>query len=112
MAYLVIGRETSFISAHIDFNSSIEFSIVSFTQASSHSQKYSFGIPIFTHFRSFVSQILGLIISFPGKEVFSIESSPFIISYKIPASFTVFVIVHGQSKLEAIGITQYLEFLP
>jgi hypothetical protein len=63
------------------------------------------------HFKSVFFQILGSIKSFQGKEVFSRGSFQFIISYKIAESFTVFVKVPGQSKLEAIAITQFLLFL-
>jgi len=62
--------------------------------------------------KSFLSQVFGSIISFQGIEVFSFESSQFIISYKRAESLTVFVRVQGVSKLEAIAFTQNLEFLP
>jgi hypothetical protein len=86
-------------------------SILNFTHFSNHSSKYSIGTHIFTHFKSFVSQIFGFIVSFHEIDVFSFFSSQFIISYSIAESFTVFVNVHGQSRLEAIAIAQYLLFL-
>jgi hypothetical protein len=107
-----MGRLTCFISAHNSFSLSIASLIVFLTQISSHSSKYSFGTQILNHFRSFVCQIFGSMISFQGSDVFSLGSSQFMISYNNHASFTVFVIVHGQSKLDAIGNTHSLEFLP
>jgi hypothetical protein len=94
------------------FNFSIDSKIVFFTHLSIPSSKYSLGIQNVNQERSFVSQISSFIISTQGIEVFSLESSQFIILYKIAESFTVFVKVQGQSKLEAIAITQNLEFLP
>jgi hypothetical protein len=88
------------------------FSITSFTQASNPSSKYCLGTQTFVHFKSLVSHILESIVSFQATLVFSRGSRPFVISYNKAASLTVFVRVHGQSKLDAIAFTQYLEFLP
>jgi hypothetical protein len=111
IAYFVIGKLTSFISAQSSFIFSTASSILAFTHSSNHSSKYSLGTPIFIHFKSLVSHILESIISFQGKDVLSLLSSPFIILYNNAESLTVFVNVPGQSRLDAIGIVPYLEFL-
>ncbi|NCO31768.1 hypothetical protein GW891_02995 [bacterium] len=111
MAYLVIGKLTSFISAHNSCNFIIASSILFLTHSSKPSSKYSFGTQILYHFKSFLFHISGFIKSFHDIDVFSLGSNPFITSYNNAESFTVFVNVHGQSKLDAIAITQNLLFL-
>jgi hypothetical protein len=107
-----MGKDMSTISAHSSLSLSIAFNVVFLTQISNHSSKYSFGTQSFIHFKFFVSHIFLSTLSFHGIVVFSLGSSQFIMLYKNAASLTVFVIVQGQSKLDAIGIIQYLEFLP